>query len=90
MIRTKGGNNHIWIIGGVPWSSGKSCNSPDWHIIIKAIQKSLQNDRNRKVAGACTRMTNREAWHVDIRIILATLAAECGVNLWDISCGNMY
>lgn len=80
----------MWIVGGAPWTTGPNCDTTaDVSTIREAVYESLLDDRNRKIVGVCQRMCNGGTWHADVRIILAAMAADCGVNIWQMGCNNI-
>lgn len=77
----------IWLIAGAPWTTGDNCDTTaSADTIAEAITESLLDARNRQVSTMCTRHTHSGTWHFDIRYMMASLAADCGMNVWDQPC----
>lgn len=80
-------DSHVWLIAGAPWTTGDNCaTTASVNTIAEAITESLLNAENRQISSMCTRLTHSGTWHCDVRYMMASLAADCGLNVWDQPC----
>ncbi|GME77679.1 unnamed protein product [[Candida] boidinii] len=80
-------DSHIWLIAGAPWTTGDNCaTTASVNTIAEAITESLLDAENRQISSTCTRLTHSGTWHCDVRYMMASLAADCGLKVWDQPC----
>ena len=86
-IQHVGNNDHIWIITGSSWTTGINCDTTaSASDIGNALQDTIQDEVNRKMGAACTRLDNDGTWKTDVRFMIASLVASCNLNIWDQPC----
>lgn len=82
-------NYHLWLIAGAPWTTGSHCDTTaNSNTITEGVKEALLDDSARSISGVCTRLNNGGTWNCDLRIILAEMAAKCGLDVWSMSCIN--
>jgi hypothetical protein len=83
-------NKNILTIGVSSFSiaGGQQC-SPDntsYNDRWVALQNALRDWEGRDVVGGCATLSNSNLWRGNVRMAYAELLAQCGQNLWDMSC----
>ncbi|ODV82599.1 hypothetical protein CANARDRAFT_123326 [[Candida] arabinofermentans NRRL YB-2248] len=79
--------DNVWLIAGAPLTTIDDCDPiPSVEAIHKAIDKTLIDASKGNVASVCSSLYNDGIWHCDLRIMLSSLAVDCGLNVWDQPC----